>query len=159
MLRLGRGAGHILDVLDVLHRDQLALRIRDGACSAMDLGARHPRTGELLPALKFTVQTLATGELQHDLHHTVTEEDAPAPELPVALDMPGKVADFLRTADPQGAPSPGPVARRAGSPQVGRGTTWGLPVWGVRPGVRPGRRVLPSPTAGSPPGRGSGRSS
>ncbi|MFD4975327.1 hypothetical protein [Streptomyces sp. NPDC058424] len=24
---------------------------------------------------------------------------APAPELPVALDMPGKVADFLRTAD------------------------------------------------------------
>ncbi|MGX1563904.1 recombinase family protein [Streptomyces sp. NPDC055506] len=31
--------------------------------------------------------------------HTVTEEDAPAPELLVTLDMPGKVADFLRAAD------------------------------------------------------------
>ncbi|MDX3229617.1 resolvase [Streptomyces sp. ME19-01-6] len=27
------------------------------------------------------------------------EEDSPAPELPVTLDMPGKVADFLRTTD------------------------------------------------------------
>ncbi|MFF4602528.1 resolvase [Streptomyces sp. NPDC001339] len=26
-------------------------------------------------------------------------EDIPAPELPATLDMPGKVADFLRTAD------------------------------------------------------------
>jgi hypothetical protein len=31
--------------------------------------------------------------------HTATEEDIPAPELPVALDMPGKVADFLRTTE------------------------------------------------------------
>lgn len=48
MFRLVRGTGHILDVLDVLHRDQLALRIHDGAFSAMDLTARDPRTGELL---------------------------------------------------------------------------------------------------------------
>ena len=57
MFRLVRGTGHILDVLDVLHRDRLALRIHDGAFSGMDLTARHPRTGELLstvnyPALK-----------------------------------------------------------------------------------------------------------
>ncbi|MFF1641755.1 hypothetical protein ACFVXA_29910 [Streptomyces sp. NPDC058246] len=48
MFRLVRGTGHILDVLDVLHRDRLALRIHCGAFSAMDLTARHPRTGELL---------------------------------------------------------------------------------------------------------------
>ncbi|KFF99154.1 hypothetical protein IQ62_20545 [Streptomyces scabiei] len=166
MFRLVRGTGHILDVLDVLHRDQVALRIHDGAFSAMDLTARHPRTGELLSTVKFMVQTLAAaGELQRDLQreltydglraaeakgskggrrpavpdekteavraaymegrsiaalardhgvsrgairtavadllpdHTAPEEEAPAPELPVALDMPGKVADFLRAAE------------------------------------------------------------
>ncbi|MFG3229369.1 hypothetical protein ACGF07_31930 [Kitasatospora sp. NPDC048194] len=31
--------------------------------------------------------------------HTAAEADGPAPELPVTLDMPGKVADFLRTAE------------------------------------------------------------
>ncbi|WP_244216890.1 resolvase [Streptomyces carpinensis] len=31
--------------------------------------------------------------------HTAAEEDVPAPELPVTLDMPGKVADFLRATD------------------------------------------------------------
>ncbi|MFE4255631.1 resolvase [Streptomyces sp. NPDC056910] len=31
--------------------------------------------------------------------YTAAAPDAPAPELPVALDMPGKVADFLRAAD------------------------------------------------------------
>ncbi|WP_326689767.1 MULTISPECIES: hypothetical protein [unclassified Streptomyces] len=31
MFRLVRGTGHILDVLDVLHRDRLAPRIHDGA--------------------------------------------------------------------------------------------------------------------------------
>ncbi|WEH13645.1 recombinase family protein [Streptomyces sp. VNUA24] len=68
MFRLVRGTGHILDVLDVLHRDRLALRIHDGAFSAMDLTARHPRTGELLSTVKFMVQTLAAaGELQRDL--------------------------------------------------------------------------------------------
>ncbi|MFJ2702397.1 hypothetical protein ACIO3R_04260 [Streptomyces sp. NPDC087428] len=43
MFRLVRGTGHILDVLDILHRDRLALRIHDGAFSSMDLTARHPR--------------------------------------------------------------------------------------------------------------------
>ncbi|MFE2057044.1 hypothetical protein [Streptomyces sp. NPDC059446] len=37
MFRLVRGTGHILDVLDVFHRDRLALRMHDGACSATDL--------------------------------------------------------------------------------------------------------------------------
>lgn len=70
MFRLVRGTGHILDVLDVLHRDRLALRIHDGACSAVDLTARSPRTGELLSTVKFMVQTLpaaAAGALQRDL--------------------------------------------------------------------------------------------
>ncbi|MFE5118314.1 recombinase family protein [Streptomyces sp. NPDC056669] len=163
MFRLVRGTGHILDVL---HRDRLALRIHDGAFSAMDLTARHPRTGELLSTVKFMVQILAAaGELQRDLQreltydglraaeakgnkggrrpaipaaktdtvrtaylegrsiaalardhevsrgairtavadllpeYTAADPDAPAPELPVALDVPGKVADFLRTTD------------------------------------------------------------
>ncbi|MFE1790890.1 hypothetical protein ACFW7J_21260 [Streptomyces sp. NPDC059525] len=166
MFRLVRGNQHILDVLDVLHRDRLALRIHDGAFSAMDLTARHPRTGELLSTVKFMVQTLAAaGELQRDLQReltydglraaeakgnkggrrpavpadktddvrtaylegrsiaalarehrvsrgairtavagllpdrTASEEAAPAPELPVTLDMPGKVADYLRTTE------------------------------------------------------------
>ncbi|MFD8381707.1 recombinase family protein [Streptomyces sp. NPDC059679] len=166
MFRLVRGTQHILDVLDVLHRDRLALRIYDGAFSAMDLTARHPRTGELLSTVKFMVQTLAAaGELQRDLQceltydglraaeakgnkggrrpavtaakaaavraaylagqsiaglarahhvsrgairtavadllpeHTAADQDAPTPELPVLLDMPGKVADFLRAAE------------------------------------------------------------
>ncbi|MFE9628503.1 recombinase family protein [Streptomyces sp. NPDC006527] len=165
MFRLVRGTGHILDVLDVLHRDRLALRIHDGAFSGMDLIARHPRTGELLSTVKFMVQTLAAaGELQRDLQRELTydglraaeakgnkggrrpalagetiadvrtaylegrsiaalarehrvsrgavrtavtdllpehvaDEVAPAPELLVTLDMPGKVADFLRTAE------------------------------------------------------------
>ncbi|MEL5953488.1 recombinase family protein [Streptomyces sp. CLV115] len=42
MFRLVRSTGH---VLDVLHRDRLALRIHDGALSAMDLTAR-PRAPE-----------------------------------------------------------------------------------------------------------------
>ncbi|MEU9132413.1 recombinase family protein [Kitasatospora sp. NPDC048540] len=166
MFRLVRGTGHILDVLDVLHQGRLALRIHDGAFSAMDLTARHPRTGELLSTVKFMVQTLAAaGELQRDLQreltydglraaeakgnkggrrpavqadqtgavraayleghsisalardhrvsrgairtavadllpdHATIEADAPTPELPVLLDMPGKVADFLRSGD------------------------------------------------------------
>ncbi|MFJ8546714.1 recombinase family protein [Streptomyces sp. NPDC093586] len=152
LLRLVRGNQHILDVL---HRDQLALRIHDGAFSAMDLTARHPRTGELLSTVKFMVQTLAgAGGLQRDLQRELTYdglraaeakdnkggrrpavaadradtvraaclegrsiaalardhdvsrgairtavvEEVPSPELPVTLDTPGKVADFLRTA-------------------------------------------------------------
>lgn len=146
MFRLVRGTGHILDVLNVLHTGRLALRIHDGAFSAMDLTARHPRTGELLSTVKFMVQTLAAaGELQRDLQReltydglraaeakgnkggrrpvvpatktesvrtaylegrsiaaiardTVADRGVPAPELPIVLDMPGKVADFLRAA-------------------------------------------------------------
>ncbi len=67
MFRLVRGTGHILNVLDVLHRDQVAPRIHDGAFSAMDLTARHPRTGELPSTMKFMVRTLAAGELQREL--------------------------------------------------------------------------------------------
>ncbi|OIJ85812.1 hypothetical protein BIV25_43055 [Streptomyces sp. MUSC 14] len=165
MFRLVRGTGHVLEVVDVLHRDRLALRIHDGAFSAMDLTTRHPRTGKLLPTVKFMVQTLAAaGELQRDLQreltydgraaeakgnkggrhpavpadktdavrtaclegrsvaalardhgvsrgairpavadlmpdHTAIEEDTPAPEVPATLDMPGKIADFLRTTE------------------------------------------------------------
>ncbi len=73
LFRLVRATGHSLDVLDVLHRDQVALRIHDGAFSAMDLTARHPRTGELLSTVKFMVQTLAAaGELQRDLQRELT---------------------------------------------------------------------------------------
>ncbi|WP_218005261.1 recombinase family protein [Actinomadura macra] len=44
MFGLVRGIQHILDVLDVLHLDRLALRIHDGAFSVMDLTA--PRAPE-----------------------------------------------------------------------------------------------------------------
>ncbi|MCF4136467.1 recombinase family protein [Streptomyces sp. Tue 6430] len=195
MFRLVRGTGHILDVLDVLHRDRLALRIHDGAFSAMDLTARHPRTGELLSTVKFMVQTLAAaGELQRELtydglraaeakgskgrrrpavpadktdavrtaylegrsiaalardhgvsrgairtavadllpEHTASDPGIPAPELPVALDMPGKVADFLRTADLG--------TRRARHARPGRART-------ARPGLHPARHRRP----GDPP--------
>ncbi|WP_241911310.1 hypothetical protein [Streptomyces sp. DH-12] len=68
-------------MLDVLHRDQVALRIHDGAFSAMDLTARHPRTGELLSTVKFTVQTLAAaGELQRDLQRELTYDGLRAAE-------------------------------------------------------------------------------
>ncbi|MZE81625.1 hypothetical protein [Streptomyces xinghaiensis] len=39
----------------------------------------------------------AVADLMPD--HTAVEENAPAPELPVTLDMPGKVADYLRTTE------------------------------------------------------------
>lgn len=161
MFRLLRGTGHIV------HREQVALRIHDGTFSAMDLTARHPRTGELLSTVKFMVRTLAAaGELQRDLQRELaydglraaeakgkkggrrpavaadktdavraaylegssiaplardphvsrsairtavadllpeyTAADLPdvlAPELPVVLDMPGKIADFLSPQD------------------------------------------------------------
>ncbi|MEU4097471.1 recombinase family protein [Streptomyces sp. NPDC026673] len=49
MFRLVRGNQHILDVLDVLRRDRLALRIHDGAFPAMDLTARHPAAASCCP--------------------------------------------------------------------------------------------------------------
>ncbi|MGW0577852.1 recombinase family protein [Streptomyces sp. NPDC002920] len=106
MFRLVRGTGHILDVLDVLHRDRLALRIHDGAFSAMDLTARHPRTGELLSTVKFMVhRSIAALARDHGVSRgairtavaDLLPDHTAAPELPVTLDMPGKVADFLRT--------------------------------------------------------------
>ncbi|MFI1329699.1 hypothetical protein ACH4U7_06020 [Streptomyces sp. NPDC020845] len=78
----------------------------------MDPSARHPRTGELLSTVKFMVQTLAAArdhgvsrgairtavsDLMPD--HTAIEQDTLPPELPVTLDMPGKVAGFLRTTE------------------------------------------------------------
>ncbi|MFE4371705.1 hypothetical protein ACFRMN_26405 [Streptomyces sp. NPDC056835] len=81
MFRLVRGTRHILDVLDVPHRDRIALRIHDGAFSAMDLTARHPRTGELLSTVKFMMQTLAAaGELQRDLQRELTYDGLRAAE-------------------------------------------------------------------------------
>ncbi|WP_435611105.1 recombinase family protein [Streptomyces sp. C10-9-1] len=80
LFRLVRGTGHILDVLDVLHRDHVALRIHDGAFSAMDLTARHPRTGELLSTVELMVQTLAAaGELQCDLQRELNATDCAPP--------------------------------------------------------------------------------
>ncbi|MBE1560010.1 DNA invertase Pin-like site-specific DNA recombinase [Nonomuraea africana] len=95
MFRLVRGTQHILDVPDVLHQGRLALRIHDGAFSAMDLTARHPRTGELLSTVKFMVQTLAAaGELQRDLQRELTY-------------------DGLRAAEPLDATSAIPAQRKA----------------------------------------------
>ncbi|MFJ3310667.1 hypothetical protein ACIPSA_48510 [Streptomyces sp. NPDC086549] len=47
--------------------------MHDGAFSAMDLTARHPRTGELLSTVKFMVQPLAgADELRRDLQRDLT---------------------------------------------------------------------------------------
>ncbi|WP_433259163.1 hypothetical protein ACQPYK_23780 [Streptosporangium sp. CA-135522] len=50
-------------------------------------------------------------------NRTATEEDAPAPEPAVTLDMPGKVTDFLRTAELEPA-DPSSVASRIASRSV-----------------------------------------
>ncbi|BFO18182.1 hypothetical protein SHKM778_45700 [Streptomyces sp. KM77-8] len=81
VFRLVRGTQHILDVLDVLHTGRLTLRVHDGAFSAMDLTALHPRTGELLSTVNFMVQTLAAaGELQRDLQRELTYDGGRAAE-------------------------------------------------------------------------------
>ncbi|MGW5903731.1 hypothetical protein ACWFQ6_18515 [Streptomyces althioticus] len=81
MFRRVRGTQHVLEVLDALHRDRLALRIHDGAFSAMDLTARHPRPDELLSTVQFMVQTLAApGELQRDLQRELTYDGLRAAE-------------------------------------------------------------------------------
>ncbi len=101
MFRLVRGTGHILDVL---HHDRLALRIHDGAFSAMDLTARHPRTGELLCTVKFMVQTLAAaGELQRDLQRALTYDGLRAAEAQGSKGgrrpaVPADKTDAVRTA-------------------------------------------------------------
>ena len=59
--------------------------------------------GRSIPALarEYRVSRGAIRTAVADLlpDHTANEENAPAPELPVTLDMPGKVADFLRAAE------------------------------------------------------------
>ncbi|MEU2660197.1 recombinase family protein [Streptomyces sp. NPDC007325] len=78
MFRLVRRTSHILDVLDVLHRDRLALRIHDSAYTATDPTTRHPPTGELLSTMKAMAQTLAAGELQRNLQRELTCDGPPA---------------------------------------------------------------------------------
>ncbi|MFE5539612.1 hypothetical protein ACFQ78_28215 [Streptomyces sp. NPDC056519] len=43
-------------MLDLPHRDQVALRTHDGAFCATDLTARHPRTGEVLSTMTVVLQ-------------------------------------------------------------------------------------------------------
>ncbi|WP_381568580.1 hypothetical protein [Streptomyces eurythermus] len=103
MFRLVRGTGHILDVLDVLHRDRLALRVQDGAFPAMDLTARHPRPGEPLSTVKFMVQSLAAaGEPQCNLQRELTHEGLRAAEAKGSTggrrpDVPADRTDDVRT--------------------------------------------------------------
>ncbi|MFF7528957.1 recombinase family protein [Streptomyces bobili] len=165
MFRLVRGTGHILGVLDVLHRDRLAPPhprrrvLRDGphrpppahrrAAVHREVHGADPRRRQRLQRdlqRELTYDGLRAAEakgnkggrrpvitaakaaavraaylggrsiagLARDHHvsrganrtavadlmpeQTVVDQDAPAPELPVVLDMPGKVADFLRAA-------------------------------------------------------------
>ncbi|MET9610386.1 hypothetical protein ABZZ17_35815 [Streptomyces sp. NPDC006512] len=83
MFRPVRGTGHILDVLDVLHHDQVALRIHDGAFSAMDLTARHP------PNRRAAIDDIT----DDDTTVTVRRGDPPSP-------LPDPVAALMR-ADTQ----------------------------------------------------------
>ncbi|MEU6010680.1 restriction endonuclease [Streptomyces sp. NPDC047453] len=107
-------------MLDVLHRDQVALRIHDGAFSAMDLTARHPRTGELLSTVKFMVQTLAAaGELQRDLQRELTYDGLRAAEAKGGKGgrrpaVPAAKTDTVRTAYLEGGLSARAVARQLG---------------------------------------------
>ena len=136
MFRLVRGTGHILDVLDVLHRDRLALRVHDGAFSAMDLTARHPRTGELLSTVKFMVQTLAAaGELQRDLQRELTYDGLRAAE---AKGNKGARPD-LRTLRPAGG-EVRRVVRRSDLPDLLR-TRDARPRPPDEAGDHPGRRL------------------
>ncbi|MCZ0983600.1 recombinase family protein [Streptomyces diastatochromogenes] len=100
VLRLVRGNQRILDVLDVLHRDRLALRIHDGAFSAMDLTTRHSRTGELLSTVKFMVQALAAaGELQRDLQRELTYDGLRTAEAKGAKGGRRPAVEATKTAD------------------------------------------------------------
>lgn len=77
--------------------------------------------------------------------HIAVEEDAPAPELPVTLDMPGKVADYLRTTELE-------LTERAALDQgttVRRGQGYTLRVSTV-PAVHRGLLARCQPLAGDP---------
>lgn len=82
--------------------------------------------------------------------HIAIEEDAPAPEPPVALDVPGKVPDFLRTTELE------PAERAALDPGGDRTTRPGLhPARQRRPHRAP-RAPGPLPTARRSSGRSDG---
>ncbi|MFE3765948.1 recombinase family protein [Streptomyces sp. NPDC059104] len=51
MFRLVRGTGHILDVLDVLHREQVALRIHDGAFDGLRAAEAKGNKGGRRPSV------------------------------------------------------------------------------------------------------------
>ncbi|CAM5565924.1 hypothetical protein SANTM175S_00258 [Streptomyces antimycoticus] len=131
--RLVRATGHILDVLDVLHRDQVAPRIHDGAFSAVDLTAHHPRTGELLPTVKFMAQTLATaGELQRDLQRELTYGGLRAAEAKGSEGgrrpaVPADKTDDVRAAYVRLRSCRSPSTCRARSPTSSAPPSWGPP--------------------------------
>ncbi|MGW0950247.1 hypothetical protein ACWD4O_48145 [Streptomyces sp. NPDC002623] len=104
-------------ILDVLHRDQVALRIHDGAFSATDLTARHSRTGELLSTVKCMVQILAAaGELQRELQRELTYDGLRAAEAKGSRRpaVPADKAADVRARTWRAAPSPpSPVTTRS----------------------------------------------
>ncbi|MFI0716772.1 recombinase family protein [Streptomyces inhibens] len=140
MFRLVRGTQHILDVLDTLHAGRLALHIHDGAFSAMDLTARHPRTGKLLSTVKFMVQALAAaGELQRDLQRELTYDGLRAAE---AKGSKGSRHPRHARQGRRLPPRHRAGARRAGRARPRRDRT-------ARPGLHPAceRRPLRAPPA------------
>ncbi|MCW2931149.1 MAG: resolvase [Actinomycetia bacterium] len=125
MFRLVRGTGHILDVQTLaaagkLQRDLQRELTYDGLRAAEAKGNKGGRR-PAVPAGK--TQAVRTAYLEgrsiaalardHDVSRgairtavadllpecTAADPGTPAPELPVVLDMPGKVADFLRAAE------------------------------------------------------------
>lgn len=138
-IRLVRGTQHTLDMLDVLHRDRLALRIHDGAFSAMDLTACHPRSGELLSTVKFMVQTLAAaGELQRDLQRELTYDGPPRPRAARAAAAPPLRPGRSPTCAPPirtSGRSPPPTTVRAPRRHAGAATPRPLPDAGSRGGL------------------------
>ncbi|MFH8591246.1 hypothetical protein [Streptomyces rimosus] len=84
--------------------------------------------------------TTAVADLMPD-HNAIVQEDTPILELPVTLDMPGKVAGFLRTADLK-------PAERVTLDQrvpVRRGQRYSLRIMAVAPWPPPATRPLPAP--------------
>ncbi|MEU8927199.1 resolvase [Kitasatospora sp. NPDC048545] len=107
MFRLVRGTGQILDVLDGLRAAEAkgnkgGRRPAVAASKADDVRAAH-LGGRSIAALArdHRVSRGAIRTAVADLlpNHTATKEDAPASEKPATLEMPGKVADYLRTTE------------------------------------------------------------
>ncbi|MFJ2778642.1 recombinase family protein [Kitasatospora sp. NPDC087315] len=154
MFRLVRGTGHILDVLDVLHRDQVALRIHDGAFSAMDpssSSAASPSTAPRAPQRSqlSARRTASTRTASPPSRATPCSESSGLQDHPVAgfrriWVMP------RRDPDPRARPAP-PLP---------------VPPLGVRHGDRfrgahlarsGGIRLLPAPADGRSSGSGAAR--